>query len=282
MLLWAILFLIIITISAVLAYKSMKDYQQKPAVRSGEYTLFLIRNSNTLPQILDSLHDAILKSGQMVSLERLFKGKKSALVIFGPKNILKTFADQLNLLELEDYTNVDPNLVTAWEVGTKDLAAFHLGDIRVFEANTPDLLPEEQLWWQLVLNGKEGVLWPNLDKKTGLVDLLSANKSYQLNLQKILTLDPKLKKVALARNQQKIFHTQIRAVLVTYEDSRRQLLTSFLTTLSGGKLVKIPKPYTTRQILKVYGQRSKIPASISSLVLTTDEVLKLVGVQISL
>lgn len=266
MIFWALLFLIIVIISALLAYRSMKDFQLKP-IESG-YGLFLIKNPLALVQVVNQLHTLLSEGNHLISLERLFKGSKSALVIFAPRAAVKSL-NNLDLIEIEEYTAVDPTMATAWEVGSKDQVSFHLEKLALF-SGMPSLQSSEQFWWQIILESKAGSLWPNLDHKKG--------QSYQLNLQKMIATEPILKAVAQAKNKQKIFHAQIRAVLVTSDRQRKESLTAQLTHLDGGKLVKVPRPYTSEQLLDLYKKRSKKASGSGSLVLTAEEVLQLCAV----
>lgn len=109
----------------------MRDYQEVP---EGENGLFLIRQSQHLKDMLNS--------GTNLVLERLFKGKKAALVVFGQKQILEKYKGHLGLLELEDYTNVDKTQVVAWEIGVKEIKEGIFQDL-------PVLQDTEQFWWQV-------------------------------------------------------------------------------------------------------------------------------------
>lgn len=153
MILWLVLFLLVVGISFVLAFRSMRqDYLEVPP-QSTQYGLFLIRKTSALKiEVLDSLHEATINEGLIISLERLFKGSKSALVIFGPKNILLNFADKMDLLELEDYTNTSQENIQAWEVGIKKTTN-KMGKIDLFK-DLPVLQEDEQMWWQIVLQAK--------------------------------------------------------------------------------------------------------------------------------
>ena len=120
MILWIVLFVLVVSISYVLAAKSMRDFTHIPDSQK-EYGLYLIRNPSALNKhFLDSLIDYLVKSGAYISFERLFKGNKSTLVIFGPKILLAKYDDILNILELEDYTDVEIEHITAWEAGVKN------------------------------------------------------------------------------------------------------------------------------------------------------------------
>lgn len=148
MFLWILLFLVIIVISFLLAYLSMSDFRVF-AVPGKKYSLFLVRNIEKFDDgMLQKLHTLIYKKKYLISLERLFKGDKSALVVFGPRDILINFKSDLSLVELEDYTkNIEGDFV-AWEMGIK---IEQLKPNATFLKNTPPLLSSEQFWWQVVL-----------------------------------------------------------------------------------------------------------------------------------
>ncbi len=149
MLFWIILFLIVVALSFILAFLSMKDYKAAPKDFKSDYGLFLIRNSKNLsPQILASISQKEGKN-HIISVERLIKGIQAALVIYAPKELLAPFLETLNLLELEDYTDLDPQSITLWEIGTKQ------EQVSLYEPpfNIPVLKPDEQVWEQIVVKG---------------------------------------------------------------------------------------------------------------------------------
>lgn len=144
MILWIVLFVLVILISFVLAAKSMRDFSDIPT-QDEEYSLFLIRNIASLNKhLLDSIQSYLMKKSAYISFERLFKGGRSALVVFGPRKLILQHKQDLDVLELEDYTNVDIAQVSAWEVGVK-------GSGQLFK-NLPALLETEQLWWQVIFS----------------------------------------------------------------------------------------------------------------------------------
>jgi len=145
------LFLIIIGLSLVLALRSMRDYQEIPQKSKLEYGIFLIRKlQNFNGGILEALGKIIFEESLVVGIERLFKGRESALTIFGPKIILQQFANDLDLLELEDYTrNFDKNNFLVWEMGVKHNKV-NLQSFNIFDS-LPKLEPQEQLFWQMIL-----------------------------------------------------------------------------------------------------------------------------------
>lgn len=148
MIFWVILFLLVIAISFTLALRSMRDYQEIPQKSKVEYGLFLIRQTaNFHPRFLDNLHKEMTEKGLLISLERLFKGKKAVLTIFGPREFLEKFKPELDLLELEDYTpNIDSKNISIWEVDGVDNVFSYL----------PQLGENDQFFWQVVLNPHEG------------------------------------------------------------------------------------------------------------------------------
>lgn len=152
MIFWIVLFAVIVLISFLLALRSMADFEESPTEKKHLYGLYLIRNSQSLNKsILDSIHKLILKDGLLLSLERLIKGGESALVIYGPQEILRNFG-VLNLLELEDYTGIDLTALQAWEIGVRKQKK--IKSIDSFFKSLPRLSGNEQLWWQMVLKAE--------------------------------------------------------------------------------------------------------------------------------
>lgn len=234
MILWLTLFALVVAISFVLALQSMRDYQEAPKHSKVEYGLYLIRNTSGLTDyILDLIHEQIIKKGLLLSLERLFKGNKSALVVYGPKDILTNYSDRLSLLELEDYTGIDKEQIISWEVGVRKpvLAESQIQEIGNFFKNFPMLDSTEQFWWQLVLqaNSKKG---------------------------------------------DKLFTGQIRAVVFCSDLTRRKKLSEELQNLPSEHLTKVPKPFTSAQILEFYKLRV-LSKSETNPTLTSQEILKL-------
>lgn len=146
MILWVLLFILVVAISFVLALKSMADFQEIPEYAGQEYGLFLIRQPQTLSShLLSAIHENLLNSGLIISFERLIKGVKAALVVYGPKKLLSVYQETLGLLELEDYANINPEKFTAWEVGVRHPGA----------PSFPPLHENDQVWWQLILSAKK-------------------------------------------------------------------------------------------------------------------------------
>ncbi len=147
MIVWLLIFGGVLAISYLLALRSMRDFQEIPGEDEG-YSLFLIRKPQELTvETLKLLYDNFLKSGQVISFERLFKGDRSALVIFGPVRLTAVLKN-LDLLELEDYTNVSPEQVLVWEMGVKHKRQVGGNIFGTF----PPLGSAEHFWWQLMLS----------------------------------------------------------------------------------------------------------------------------------
>lgn len=142
MIFWIILFLLVILVSFILAFQSMKDFAEKPSNFKSIYGLFLVKNLKAVnSELLKLLHFQLVPKGLIFSIEKLFKGKMAALVIFGPSDFLKQYSQILDLLELEEYTNVDPKEVLSWEVLPQT------GSL----SGIPQLLDSEHFWWQVIL-----------------------------------------------------------------------------------------------------------------------------------
>lgn len=261
MILWLVLFALVIAISFVLALQSMADFQESPQHFDNEYGLFLIRNTAGLnAAVLESLHNQIIKEGYIVSLERLFKGMRSALVIFGPKDILANFSSQLNLLELEDYVQVDQRHTQAWEVGVRvsKSGASESQRIESFFNSFPMLEQAEQFWWQLTLQAETGGFkMPNFKAILGRPNMQS-----------------EVDYLMARKGKNRSFKSQIRAVVFCQDQNRRRKLSEILQSLPSGHLTKVPKPFTSDQIVEFYKSRS-LGKDEANPVLTTEEVLKL-------
>jgi hypothetical protein len=183
MILWVALFILVVAISFVLAVQSMRDFSEVPD-KIREYSLFLVRNTAGLNKELISSLVKELKPGAFISLERLFKGTKSALVVFGPKSLL-VHHRALDLLELEEYSKVEAEHIFAWEVGVKNTDGTQL-----FK-NMPQLHNHEQFWWQVIISSEfipqitAVVFGPDIDRRHGLAHhLQNIEKEHVFKLPK--------------------------------------------------------------------------------------------------
>ncbi len=147
MIIWFGIFASIIFVSFILAFISMRNFREIPE-KKVEYSLFLVGNPKALTnEIIAFLHKETSNSGLVLSIEKLFKGKKEAVIIFGPKQILEKLKG-LDLLELEDYVKFDENSIIAWEMG---IGSGKKSEIANFFTPLPELLDLEQVWWQVSL-----------------------------------------------------------------------------------------------------------------------------------
>lgn len=141
----------VVIISFLLAYWSMKDFKVAPKGAKSSYGLFLIRNTSGLtPEVLHSIMNA--QKDVIISLERLFKGTEAALAIYAPTSVLMPFLQNLNLLELEDYVDIETSSISLWEVGLKIQAKSPVRIDRL-PFNILKLKPDEQIWVQLLTKG---------------------------------------------------------------------------------------------------------------------------------
>lgn len=235
MLLWILLFLIIVGVSFFLALRSMKDYQEFPASTDISYGLFLIRNPNALNEdVLESIRKLIFEQKLIISLEKLSKGNLQALIIYGPTRVLSSFKETLNLLELEEYSGkikIEKSL--AWEIGIKD----GINDLTQQKLILPQLHSDEELWWQIVLQGAEGnfqttlravLIGVNMDRTKDLKEqitkllenfnLIMLPQAYSttqiINFYQKRTLSkPQLPKGAPQRSQQPLTSKEIQKLL---------------------------------------------------------------------
>lgn len=152
MLIWVVLFLVVMGVSFVLAFRSMSDYREVPT-SSVPFSVFLVGDPQALTLgNLQKLGEAFLRENLIFSFERLFKGPKRALVVFGPVGVLQPYLQELKLTEIEDYSRTVTGNVKAWEVGKKSPNA-PIGSLDI-SSRVPTLKEDEEFWWQVVLKPK--------------------------------------------------------------------------------------------------------------------------------
>lgn len=131
----------------------MKDFRISSKDLTLEMGLYLIRKPKSLTSdLLASLQKRVEKDDLIVSLERLFKGRESALVLYGPKNLLLNFSKNLDLLEVEDYSQLSKD-ASAWEIDVREKDYPISGSLF---SQFPKLERQEQVWYQMVLQIKKG------------------------------------------------------------------------------------------------------------------------------
>lgn len=150
MIVWIILFLLVILISFILALRSMRHYRERPVNLGVNFGLYLIQNPVGLTgELINSLALEIGPKGAVLSFERLFKGQRRALLVYGPANLLSTQSTQLGLLELEEYTNKPGPYSLAFEVGERVNSKFNPQGFHLMTEGF-ELADNEQIWWQVV------------------------------------------------------------------------------------------------------------------------------------
>lgn len=156
MIFWVMLFILVVLISFFLAMQSMRNFREVPQAQEEDYGLFLIRKTiNITLDLLDQLHTLILKEGFIVSFERLFKGSESTLVLFAPRRIAQNYLTSLDLIEIEDYTDVPKEGILGFEMGTKESNYNNNKNLQNFFVNFPKLEDTETIWWQLIIMAKK-------------------------------------------------------------------------------------------------------------------------------
>ncbi len=242
---WVLFFILIIIASAVLAYRSMIDFQELPAT-SLAYGLFLIRHKRNFNlSTLEKLSSFALNSEAIISLERLFKGQESVLVLYGPSNIASSFPE-LELLELEDYLDPkqgssldqqDPNKVNinqalAWVIAPKNNPKKALKVEPQF-LRLLELDPAQRFFWQIVL--------------------FPQDSNFQVTIRAMVTEKDPGKRVEIAKK----VSTQI-------------------TEDTG--LIRQPKQESSGKIYQAIQKRTLVPKEVSQFILSGEEILSLTGV----
>lgn len=110
-LIWIVLFFIIILISAVLAFRSMRGYEDFPEDGSVNSLFYIANFQNFTLGTLQKLHDFYSDRDDFFSLERLYKGKDKALAIYGSRDLTQLLPE-LNLVEIEDYLAGEDELLS--------------------------------------------------------------------------------------------------------------------------------------------------------------------------
>lgn len=212
MIIWVALFLIVIIVSFILALRSMRDYHELPLHSQAVYSLFLVKNEAGLTEdLLKRISEIIGKKRLIISFERLFKGLKKALVVYGPVIILEQLNKELDLTELEDYSLKNKQLskqnILSWEVSSKYFQKNNETSLRFTEV-IKDLSDNEELWWQLILQPRcdRNDLQP-MFKAIIRVAVISADKQKSQNIK--LNLEKHIKESGLLVLPQAYSSTQI-------------------------------------------------------------------------
>lgn len=231
MIIWIAIFLITIVVSVILALRSMRDYHEVPLHPQIPYSLFLIKNEAGLTEdLLKQISEMIGKKRLIISFEKLFRGSKKALVVYGPVTVIEQLGKELDLTELEDYSlkskQVSEHDILSWEVSSKyfqknDETPFHFTEV------VKDLSDNEELWWQLILQPRcdRDELQP-MFKALIRVAVISADKQKSQDIK--LNLDKHIRESGLLALPQAYSSTQI------FEFYQHRSLPQKLFTKEGG------------------------------------------------
>ncbi|MFH0937623.1 MAG: hypothetical protein V1808_05035 [Candidatus Daviesbacteria bacterium] len=246
MIVWPIIFLLfslVMVVSLVLAFRSMSDYQERPLSLGLPYALYLVQKPEGLTtEIINRIHEGCLLDRLIISLERLFRGERTALVIFGPTKILRPLSEDLGLLEIEDYSLKVDGEFSAWEMGIKKEPESFLS-LESFLKTIPALLEKEQIWWQLVLQP---------------IPKIEASKTFTGKVGQFFDtiFNGTFKKRLGIGSGQETFRTALR-VFVSAQDKKKvaELEEEVLKIGKEAGLVKLPQAYSSEQMLKFYQEK---------------------------
>lgn len=246
---WIILFLAIVLFSAFLAWRSLKGYQELPP-ESLTHGLFLIKNKKALNKdTISRLYSYALNANLILSLEKLFKGEDSAIIIFGPSDLAGNFSD-LDLVELEDYLQVPGNSKTTafedrkvslnesfpWTIQPKNNSKKSL-TIKDGFLNSEELGVSQRFFWQIVFTPIKGTA-----------------QNFQSTIRAMVVDPDPLNRVELVKKISLEIQNFTGLAKKTSENAR-----------------------STAGIFESFRQRSLIPREISPFIITGEELLSLIG-----
>ncbi len=240
LLIYLVALIIIIGVPFLLAWRSMRDFQDKPSPKV-TYGTFLVQHPEVLNgdffQRINHLGlDRQFKkriNPFVFALERLAKGATRALVFFGPKELAREFPE-LSLLELEDYTQ---------KIAANRLQCFELS---------------------LRKNARLA------DLKTHQLELL---KHFQIDESEYLFLQ-----MVLVPSANELFQAAVRVVVSAKESNRRvEIARQFeQKTKSQINLGRSAKRRSSSENFQSYQRRSLIPAQIEKFTLPGELILKII------
>lgn len=254
---WVIIFLLIAIVSFVLALRSMVNFRQNPKDLSSDWGIFLIgKPENLTDELLDSLYQVCLKKRLIISLERLFKGNRSALVVFGERSIINQFSQTLSLLELEDYLPANEKNVLIWDYSVKRGTKLNY-DINLKSVEKLDLKDNEQFFWQITMqplgNKLDQILFKMYKK------LLGCNASN------------------FTQDNDKLFISNIRGVLLS--DSIKKGEDRFNKIAQQFNLVVTPSPFKSFQRLDFFQTRQVLYGAKLAILINSKHILPLIDLK---
>ncbi len=241
---WIILFFIIILISSVLAYRSMRDYEEFPDSDDLSSLFYIAAPQNLTEATLKKLHDLNLDNKRFFSLEKLIKGREKAWVVFGSRGLAANFPE-LNLIELEDYL-----------INTADLAQSSEGkSVNINQALSwlvsPKKIPDKFLQ---VTEELENLVVEDNQKVFIQIILMPLEKpggSFQTTMRIMVADSDSIKRVELAKRTERAF-----------------------TSATG--LNKLEDTFSEGKRFDSFKLRTLIPKEVAEFYLTPEEVLRII------
>jgi hypothetical protein len=230
----------IMAISFFLAWKSMEDFQESPA-KDLSYQLYLLRDLTPFnAQFFQKLHNYLLKEKTFLSVEKLYKGKESVIVVYAPESFIKSFPE-FNLLLLEDYLALtkaeqqnDRNKISIDKAFTFDIKP--TSQISIKEENLGNVVLKEnqRSFFQIVCAPIKG-----------------AGNLFQVTVRFMVSDQTPQKRLELA----KLMMLQVKKILGLESNNKR-------------------KP--SKALFRAYGKRMLVPKEVKSFVLSGEMILKLI------
>ncbi len=146
---WILIIIGLFLLSLALSFRSMHDFQESPHKKI-THGLFLVRNmANFNQDFLEDLKARASVKPRILAFEKVIKGPHQAILMYGPHSFIEQFPE-LNLLELEDYTDrLIIQEITAEELTLKSKQESQVNIEETFLNKVP-LDGEDELFLQIV------------------------------------------------------------------------------------------------------------------------------------
>lgn len=243
---WIISFFIIILISSVLAYRSMRDYEEFPDSLSLNALFYIGNPQNLTSATLKKLHDQFIREKQFFSLEKLIKGREQARVLFGAREMVHDYPE-LALVELEDYVSEEGSLLQ--EDFEKRVNVNQVLSWLIEPKNNPK---------KLLIVGDE-------------LRRLAVENSQKVFIQLVL--------MPIEKAAESVFQATMRIMVADTDPIRRvelaKNINQIVTQATG--LKKHEDVFPEGKKFESFKMRSLVPKEVSEFILTGDEVLSLVS-----
>lgn len=247
---WVVLFILIVIISFYLAWRSMRGYQEAPDELSDANTSFApfyVSDSKTFNlNSLAKLHAFSESSGYILSLERLFKGKDSALIIYGPETMPETFPE-LKLVELEDYLQNPTDSKTS-VFNEKKVSLNQSYSWTIEPKNNPkkSLIIKPGFLKSLELENEQRFFWQSV------IAPIKGTNIFQTTIRAMVVDNNPVKKIELAKKMD-------------------------LEIENYTGLAKKNSPSSNAQVFDSFVKRAITPKEVASFMVSAEETFKLLG-----